>query len=817
MTARSFIFRLLLAALLLAGCMRLGDSPVEPANDGREPVPVNLSIAIAPEEDGMLSTKTDYEPDTWGAGGKENAIKTLLLLQFEWQNNDAGSARLINQQFIPDGAASKSKLIVSSRKNTVYVIANAWGKIDLPFGTTQADFLDNHNGNLLSTLDDATGTGIWYVPGDGNRYLRMNTCVQLNDGVAAGASLGTVYLKRNCAKVVIKVKNSSGGAVTLTNVQLRDINRKYHYVTEVSSPLAFEDPYFVSNPRRFNDGEKVFPTDGVAGTGEDDGYTLYTWYVPANKRGTVTNSTAQKSKNQYAPQGATYFRIYATSGGQPVIYTYYLGANLTSNFDLEPNKKYTYTVEINGKGDPSTDARIEDLSPVTFTRDANSYMLKPPAYGDGQTAAERIYKIPVRRAAVFWNQPGTNMGVYSAALVQSGGNSYLLEETTTWKAWVVWNEVKYADGTPVPDNELLSGAGLDSDPRPDNVAAGSVSDTYNKYVVTGKGFNPAGSGADHNPFIPIKVVSGMYGNAVIAIKKTSSPSMNDVLWSWHIWVTDYDPYVSMSPVASTYIYPVQNGEIHRYGGTIWSSDYANAFMMDRNLGAVASKSEDERVKTYGLLYQWGRKDPFRTSGSVATVSADGTGAPGDGSPKQNIRYSVHHPEIYITNTGNWTAYETTGAILGAKTGAWNDNKTHSEDSENANFDRCEAGKSIYDPCPYGWQVPKDGTWADFSVTGRTVWQDVSVAPGRWYYPGGVNAGYGRVWYPALSHRSPQTGAVRSFTDDLSSCNWSSTWLSNVEKPYNYWTVATDLRTSNQGMATNGLSVRCIRLSHALPY
>ena len=220
---------------------------------------------------------------------------------------------------------------------------------------------------------------------------------------------------------------------------------------------------------------------------------------------------------------------------------------------------------------------------------------------------------------------------------------------------------------------------------------------------------------------------------------------------------------------------------------------------------------------YGLLYQWGRKDPFRTSGSVATVSADGTGAPGDGSPKQNIRYSVHHPEIYITNTGNWTAYETTGAILGAKTGAWNDNKTHSEDSENANFDRCEAGKSIYDPCPYGWQVPKDGTWADFSVTGRTVWQDVSVAPGRWYYPGGVNAGYGRVWYPALSHRSPQTGAVRSFTDDLSSCNWSSTWLSNVEKPYNYWTVATDLRTSNQGMATNGLSVRCIRLSHALPY
>ena len=441
----------------------------------------------------------------------------------------------------------------------------------------------------------------------------------------------------------------------------------------------------------------------MAGTGEDDGYTLYTWYVPANKRGTDTNSTTQKSKNQYAPQGATYFRIYATSGGQPVIYTYYLGANLTNNFDLEPNKKYTYTVEINGKGDPSTDARIEDLSPVTFTRDANSYMLKPPAYGDGQTAAERIYKIPVRRAAVFWNQPGTNMGVYSAALVQSGGNSYLLEETTTWKAWVVWNEVKYADGTPVPDNELLSGAGLDSDPRPDNVAAGSVSDTYNKYVVTGKGFNPAGSGADHNPFVPIKVKSGMYGNAVIAIKKTSSPSMNDVLWSWHIWVTDYDPYVPMTVESGTYIYSVPNGEIHRYADksnlnpAIWGTGgvYASAFMMDRNLGAeVALTGAEDAVRTYGLYYQWGRKDPFKTLGNVASVAADGTGAPGEGSPKQNIRYSIHNPTTFIYRDGNWTAYESTSPILGAVNTVWNDPFIGNHGTDN-----CESGKSIYDPCP----------------------------------------------------------------------------------------------------------------------
>ena len=43
-------------------------------------------------------------------------------------------------------------------------------------------------------------------------------------------------------------------------------------------------------------------------------------------------------------------------------------------------------------------------------------------------------------------------------------------------------------------------------------------------------------------------------------------------------------------------------------------------MMDRNLGAAsampASKTEAEVIKTYGLLYQFGRKDPFPGPGEM---------------------------------------------------------------------------------------------------------------------------------------------------------------------------------------------------------
>jgi len=45
-----FILSVLAAALLLAACTRMGDSPVEPANDGREIIPIDLSLAIAPLE-----------------------------------------------------------------------------------------------------------------------------------------------------------------------------------------------------------------------------------------------------------------------------------------------------------------------------------------------------------------------------------------------------------------------------------------------------------------------------------------------------------------------------------------------------------------------------------------------------------------------------------------------------------------------------------------------------------------------------------------------------------------------------------------------
>lgn len=75
-----------------------------------------------------------------------------------------------------------------------------------------------------------------------------------------------------------------------------------------------------------------------------------------------------------------------------------------------------------------------------------------------------------------------------------------------------------------------------------------------------------------------------------------------ILWSWHIWVTDYDPGTGET------IGDVPGGKIYDISadGGIW---------MDRDLGALSAMSG--QVTAQGYAYQWGRKDPFPMGNSLS--------------------------------------------------------------------------------------------------------------------------------------------------------------------------------------------------------
>lgn len=143
------------------------------------------------------------------------------------------------------------------------------------------------------------------------------------------------------------------------------------------------------------------------------------------------------------------------------------------------------------------------------------------------------------------------------------------------------------------------------------------------------------------------------GNAVIAARN----DMGTIIWSWHIWVPETQ--------VSTDLYNLSRN-----------------MTMDRNLGALVTASADgASPKAAGLLYQWGRKDPFVgigdfTTGAPAVVSGQGMTKAGG---QMTTAKSIKEPTTFADFEGCWNTV--------TYTEYWDTKKT------------------IYDPCPPGYRVP----------------------------------------------------------------------------------------------------------------
>ena len=118
--------------------------------------------------------------------------------------------------------------------------------------------------------------------------------------------------------------------------------------------------------------------------------------------------------------------------------------------------------------------------------------------------------------------------------------------------------------------------------------------------------------------------------------------------------------------------------------------------MDRNLGATSATPGD--VGALGLLYQWGRKDPFLGSSDISSdkeIAASTKTFPKpvkSNRTRGTIKYATSHPmTLIIYSTWDSTDYD------------W----FYSGSNEN----RWQSNKTIYDPCPAGWRVPDGKIWA----------------------------------------------------------------------------------------------------------
>lgn len=249
------------------------------------------------------------------------------------------------------------------------------------------------------------------------------------------------------------------------------------------------------------------------------------------------------------------------------------------------------------------------------------------------------------------------------------------------------------------------------------------------------------------------------GNASIAVRN----SKDVILWSWHIWCSEEG----------------------------WNDQvYANnaGTMMDRNLGATSATPGD--IGAFGLLYQWGRKDPFMgTCAKSGTTLAASTGSWNTVSGGKTIDWAEENPTTYITDY-EWCSGQGSGTNPGEY--RWNDDH-----------------KTLYDPCPYGYRVPKggnDGFWATANMksTGDSTNRGM-----YWTLADGETT----AWYPAVGYRYGDSGALFN-VGDYGYCWSASPHPSDADYAYYLlFRYGGDVHPASSNGRGGGYSVRCVRESY----
>ena len=167
------------------------------------------------------------------------------------------------------------------------------------------------------------------------------------------------------------------------------------------------------------------------------------------------------------------------------------------------------------------------------------------------------------------------------------------------------------------------------------------------------------------------------GNAVVAIKDAGG----NILWSWHLWLTDDE--------ISEQTYP---------GGAVF---------MDRNLGALDAQSGTE---SYGLLYQWGRKDPFLNTkyANGGDISPTSVWQPAVLGTQQAIENTGENPSYTVAQTVQWpNKFIFTPQTCNISDGYGTGGGLWASDQSSSLWD---SDKTIFDPCPPGWKVPETALW-----------------------------------------------------------------------------------------------------------
>ncbi len=321
------------------------------------------------------------------------------------------------------------------------------------------------------------------------------------------------------------------------------------------------------------------------------------------------------------------------------------------------------------------------------------------------------------------------------------GTSYITCNSTRihWQQYSVWDD---ANDVPVTSGGLYSNASY-TDPQVltnIDIISGSGG-RYIRFYVSPENIRP--------------------GNALIAALNSDG----DVVWSWHIWITDQSMNLSVvNNGSSSYtILPVNLGWIDLGKGQFYQSRRATLrFDSTEKEGLcsgemVVEQAECETVSTQGwsTYYQWGRKDPFVEG--LFTVHSDDTNTGGSVRHPSNLFWDTSTYRLVWSGSLNGTYYDW---VIENYNNLWDSQCTKygikSTVTMNTNDPVAPSGnlptyKTVYDPSPRKFCVSPDYAWNSFSSG----------------HEGGFDKGYffytttGTTFFPAAGYIDHETGALQA--------------------------------------------------------
>lgn len=705
-----------ISGLCLLGGMTACQERIEnvPAGSKDQIVDVSLSVDFAPEIDAYtLETPTKANggskqgaftgqlvPDmpTKAVGGSvPDALYNLEIRQYDG-NGDYVMGTVFSE---PKTIGQKITVPLSVKENCQLVLV-AWG---------DGNSSPRLNTNSLSDVRKLTVTSSSLTTSPSATEINQMPYVLhvKNVKVVAEGSSGNgiiqsipgedtdirLRLKRLAAKLTI---NKPEYNVTINNevyelqqIQLQGIPTNFTIL-----PDPDENGYYPS----FFDPFKTIILNS------EDWSSDYSCWIPANVRGTNPAAASDEYRTKAnAPDGSSFIQFVAVNQSdvkKKLNYRVYMGGNSSTDFNVRENTDYTYTVQFTHSDLPVNDERVIIVDPIpasdnnnNFVETANCFMIAP-----GGAFCFNPYKFYIDGKRV------------ENTLLQSWCNVSGASITTPIQSVkVLWQTKENGDvGEPV---------------------LGVVNSTGDHTNIV-----DLANGSDlEKARIYCRVAPNTTGGSGMIAAYSGLNGTGKILWSWHIWVTEYNP----DPTGDeTVLTPTKRKLKFTYNNS------NQLPMMDRNLGAMAGFTLSDpplslldRSKANGYHYQWGRKDPFTSSYSAISIN-EISGLKGDTPPKNMLnRYGpdgiTYQKLLYNTTAvALRTAYENP-TVYNVSAGKWCSDSDISTFWNNPNSN--SGIKTTNDPCPAGWRV---ASYENFYALFKTKPTDIPIKQYPYWEPNASN-------------------------------------------------------------------------------